>query len=342
MQLVLDTNGLTVKKRNNAFWIVAKGGRRLISPKRVDSIAVTADCLFSTAAIRLAAQHGIPIYFFDRVGRPEAKLWAPNFGSLARIRREQYRWAETTAATQWVIELFRLKTEEQLSNLRHLRRRKRKTRLEKVLDQEMIAHAKDMKSMQVFGDQPIFQVRNNLMGVEGAMGRRYWNLVSQSLPKAYQFPGRSRRPAQNLFNAALNYSYGMLYHTVGQAALAAGLDTHLGLLHADQYNKPTFVFDLIEPFRPWIDYLVIEACMDHKIPIQATDPVKNGIWLSQKGRQFVIEHYHEHMQSRVRWRGRVLSRTNHIYRFAGELGQTLLNQTPAPPSDADPDPLDLL
>ena len=107
MQLVLNTNGLTVKKRNNAFYIIGKEGRRLISPKRVTSIAVTADCLLSAAAIRLAAQHKIPIYFFNRSGMADARLWAANFGSIATIRRRQVLLAETPEATQKMRQLVR-------------------------------------------------------------------------------------------------------------------------------------------------------------------------------------------------------------------------------------------
>ena len=130
------------------------------------------------------------------------------------------------------------------------------------------------------------------MGIEGNMARVYWRFLSESLPQPYQFPKRSRRPAQDMFNAALNYLYGMLYSVTESAALAAGLDTHLGFLHADEYNRPTFVFDLIEPYRPWIDKLL----------------------------------FNDYMAQRILFRGRRLSRKNHIYRFAGEFAQKLLKE----------------
>ena len=42
----------------------------------------------------------------------------------------------------------------------------------------------------------------------------------------------------------------MLYAVVEGGLFASGLDPHLGILHADEYNKPTLAFDMIEPFRP--------------------------------------------------------------------------------------------
>ncbi|MEM1123772.1 MAG: CRISPR-associated endonuclease Cas1, partial [Bacteroidota bacterium] len=91
MQLVLDTNGLSLKKRNNSFWIVSKKHRRVISPHRVSSIAVIRDCLISTAAMRLAIKHKIPIFLFNYAGKAEGSLWSPYFGSIATIRRNQLK-----------------------------------------------------------------------------------------------------------------------------------------------------------------------------------------------------------------------------------------------------------
>ena len=69
MQLLLDTHGLVIKKRNSSFWVQAKTTSRLISPHRVTSIAVTSNCFLSTSAIRLAVAHQIPIYLMDGIGQ---------------------------------------------------------------------------------------------------------------------------------------------------------------------------------------------------------------------------------------------------------------------------------
>lgn len=328
MQLVLDTNGLAIKKRNNAFWILAKEGRRLISPHRVSSIAVTADCLFSASAIRLAAQHGIPIYFFDRAGRAQARLWSADFGSIATIRREQALYAKQTAATRWVIDLFRHKAAQQVSTLRYLKQRKRNTRLETDLQQGMYEIETNLRAIDAYADQLIEDCRQSLMGIEGGMARRYWQLLSASLPTEWQFAARSRRPAKDPFNAAINYLYGMLYNTVGAAALAAGLDTHLGFLHADQYAKPTFVFDLIEPFRPWADRILVQACLDQQLKPSFFDEKDQAYTLNQAGRRFIIPLFNAMMQERISFDGQRLSRQNHLYRMAGTFAQTLLARAP--------------
>jgi len=328
MQLVLDTNGLIVKKRNNAFYIVRKQEKRLISPSRITSIAVTADCLLSSAAIRLAAQHKIPIYFMDGTGQAKARLWSAQFGSIATIRREQTLFALEPEATDWIISLFRLKTQHQIDNLKKLKRRKRKTKVEgQIASTLQKLSASDPQWNPVIARKgKIGESRNTLMGIEGSLARTYWRGVSEVLPEAWKFPSRSRRPAKDPFNAALNYLYGMLYNMVGSAVLAAGLDPHLGFLHVDEYTRPTFVFDFIEPFRPWVDQLLIELILDRKLSSKLFEERQNGIMVNAQGKYILIPAFNKYMESPLRFKGRRLSRKNHIYTVAGEFGQFLLKR----------------
>ncbi|RYC70039.1 CRISPR-associated endonuclease Cas1 [Spirosoma sordidisoli] len=89
MQLLLDTRGLVMKLRNRCFLIRHEQTERLISPRKISSIAVTQGCMLSAGAIRLAAQHQIPIYFFDQTGDVQASLQSPRFGTIATLRRKQ-------------------------------------------------------------------------------------------------------------------------------------------------------------------------------------------------------------------------------------------------------------
>ncbi len=67
----------------------------------------------------------------------------------------------------------------------------------------------------------------------------------------------------------------MLYTVVEAAIFSVGLDPYLGIWHADQYNKPTLSYDLIEPFRPWMDALLIEQCLDDELT-EAMFETKDG------------------------------------------------------------------
>ena len=143
--------------------------------------------------------------------------------------------------------------------------------------------------MNAFKEEPIKGCRASIMGIEGNMAKIYWRAIAECLPAPYAFSKRSRRPAEDLFNASLNYLYGMLYNTVHSACLAAGLESSVGILHQDSVNKPTLVFDMIEPFRPWADQLLIELCLSQKISEGSLEEVKGGVRLNRSGRKVIIK-----------------------------------------------------
>ncbi len=64
---------------------------------------------------------------------------------------------------------------------------------------------------------------------------------------------KSSRAASNPINMMLNYLYAILETEVRLAVLAMGMDPGMGILHADQKSRDSFVFDVIEPLRPVVD-----------------------------------------------------------------------------------------
>ena len=92
--------------------------------------------------------------------------------------------------------------------------------------------------------------------VESQAARRYWPLM---------FGGAFRRerfgPMPNPF---LNYGYTVLRAAVARAIVAAGLHPSLGVHHHNRNDSMCLADDLMEPFRPLVDYatfkLIEEGC----------------------------------------------------------------------------------
>ena len=57
MQLVLDTEGLVLITRNQSFLVEKSGAKKQISPKKITSIAVTANVLIDARAVKLAIKN---------------------------------------------------------------------------------------------------------------------------------------------------------------------------------------------------------------------------------------------------------------------------------------------
>lgn len=323
MQLVLDSKGLNLAKKRQSFLITSEDGKveKQISPNKVTSIAITQNVMLSADAIRLAVKKQIPILFFDRIGKAEARLWSPYFESIATLRRQQVRFSDSAEATAWMIDVFELKTAFQIQNLNHLKVKKKAQR--KSLDKAIEQMQKQVRQFDKQKGKLIEEVRNNLMGNEGTIARLYFRALSPCLLKIYQFDKRSRRPAEDMFNAILNYYYGMLYSIVEGALFAAGLDPHLGILHVDEYKKPVLAFDLIEMFRPWVDRLVIDLCLNEDLSRRFFTSNQHGVFLNKNGKKILIPRFNAWLREVKRFQEQDLPNRSHVYQVAGMLARQI-------------------
>ena len=321
MQLVLNTYGLVLKVKEKVFYVTDGKEHRKISPEQISSIAITSPCLMSSAAVVLAAEAGIPLYFFDRTGEAQSALRSPWFESLATLRRKQVYFSDSIAGGEWVLQQFRDKTLHQIALLKYLSNRKK---IHKIYLQKTMLHLSDgMQKLEGRASIPNAKWNAALMGWEGQQAKQYWQAMSKALPNEWAFKKRSRRPAKNAFNALINYGYGMLYSKTEQALFAAGLDPHLGILHADEYDRPTLSYDLIEPFRPWLDRLIIESIIGVKVTTDYFETIEKGIYLNNNGKRWLIPRFNEWLQQPVRWQKKQLTREAHIFHRAAMLAKTI-------------------
>jgi CRISPR-associated protein Cas1 len=61
-------------------------------------------------------------------------------------------------------------------------------------------------------------------------------------------------------NNFLNYGYAILRAVVARALVSSGLLTTLGIHHRNKYNAFCLADDVMEPYRPYVDRLVMELC----------------------------------------------------------------------------------
>ena len=75
------------------------------------------------------------------------------------------------------------------------------------------------------------------------------------------FQNFSRRE-DSLPNAALNYGYAVLRGAVARSLVCAGLLPCFGLHHSNKLNPYNLADDVIEPFRPFVDKIVLKLNFD--------------------------------------------------------------------------------
>lgn len=96
---------------------------------------------------------------------------------------------------------------------------------------------------------------------EAQASRRYWPLLFG--------PGFRRERFGGMPNPLLNYGYTVLRAATARAVVAAGLHPSLGVHHHNRYDAMCLADDLMEPFRPAVDYVVaglVESGCDEVTP----------------------------------------------------------------------------
>ena len=85
--------------------------------------------------------------------------------------------------------------------------------------------------------------------MESQAARRYWPMLFGSDFRRERFG--------DMPNPLLNYGYTVLRSAVARAVVSAGLHPSLGIHHHNRNNPMCLVDDLMEPFRPVVDYTVL-------------------------------------------------------------------------------------
>lgn len=68
---------------------------------------------------------------------------------------------------------------------------------------------------------------------------------------------RERSEDCNFINSCLNYGYSILMSTVAREIVANGYLTQIGIFHDNVFNEFNLASDVMEPFRPFVDQIVI-------------------------------------------------------------------------------------
>ena len=92
--------------------------------------------------------------------------------------------------------------------------------------------------------------------VEAQAARKYWPLLFGDDFRRDRYGGGP--------NPFLNYGYTVLRAAVARAVVAAGLHPSLGIHHHNRLNPMCMVDDLMEPFRPFVDYTSVRLVAESK------------------------------------------------------------------------------
>lgn len=96
----------------------------------------------------------------------------------------------------------------------------------------------------------------------------YWKNIFPNLPNFTR--DKEGTPPNNL----LNYGYAILRAVIARALVGSGLLPVYGIHHHNRYNAYCLADDIMEPYRPFVDDLVIKTTNKKEIPAELTTELK--------------------------------------------------------------------
>lgn len=106
---------------------------------------------------------------------------------------------------------------------------------------------------------------------EGRAAAYYWKNV---FPKKVEFfRGREGNPPNNL----LNFGYAILRAIVARGLVSSGLLPTLGIHHHNKYNAYCLADDIMEPYRPFVDQIVLKIIDNGENFLELSTSIKSKL-----------------------------------------------------------------
>ena len=320
MELILNTFGTSLNRDNEGFVITHKDGRQRVPAEGITSIQISRGAQITSDAVMLAVEREIEVLFMDRGGTPIGRIWSPKYGSVSTIRKGQLNFTFSKEAVEWIKEVISKKIENQQALLLMMKVEDDVTR--RVVE-EAIARLEDYRpKIETVEGDIVSDVASTLRGWEGVASKIYFEVLNLFLPEEYRFENRSQHPAMDIVNAFLNYGYGFLYGKIEGSLIKAGIDPYIGVLHRDDYNRPVLVYDVIELYRVWVDYVVYSLIAQKVVTDEYYSVKKDGsYWLEGLGRRVLIQSLNDYLEETIQVKGVTRSRMYQMFLYAQNLAQ---------------------
>ena len=320
MELILNSYGVSLNRDGEQFVITsADGGRQRIPAVGITSIQISRGAQITSDAVMLAIEREIEVLFMDKGGKPVGRIWSPRYGSISTIRKGQINFTYSKDAVEWIKNVI----DKKMENEQALMLLFCKTDISDPDVNKSIQRIEDYRTkVKALKGDIVNDIAPSLRGWEGRAASIYFKTINGFLPEEMRFDERSQHPAMDVANSFLNYGYGILYGRIEGALIKAGVDPYVGVMHRDDYNRPVLVYDVIELYRIWVDYVVYTLLAQQVVTDEFYSIREDkSYWLEPLGRRVLIQSLNDYLSETVTIGGNQRSRLTQITLYAQSLAQ---------------------
>ena len=206
---------------------------------RLFAVFIAGHCTITSGLLERAKKFGFSIIFLGYNLRHYGSWNTKTEGNVV-LRRKQYQYCKLEIANH----LMNNKLAHQIEALNQIRDKPPALK-------RAIASLKDYRKQLNHEELDLYQI----LGFEGIASRIYF----KQMFSVVSWKTRRPRVKEDSVNCLLDIGYTLLFNLVDAMLQIYGFDLYCGVYHQEFFQRKSLVCDLVEPFRPLIDYRTRKA-----------------------------------------------------------------------------------
>lgn len=266
------SRGEKISFRNDNIIIKDENGkiRHQSTCHRLFVIFIVGHITITTGLLQRAKKYGFSIQLLTH-GLGFYGSWQSKAEGNVILRKKQYTYNKSDIAAHIVYN----KVDQQIKTLNKIRKK----------SPELKTAIKQMKTYQSKINRAQGMELQSLLGIEGVASRVYFS----QLFIANNWQGRKPRAKHDITNLLLDIGYTLLFNIIDNMLNLYGFDVYQGVYHQQFYQRKSLVCDLVEPFRPIIDYSIYKAWRLNQINANDFQKVKGQYKIFGKDSQAYVQ-----------------------------------------------------
>ncbi len=286
--LYIDRKDMHIRLDGNCLAFYAGGERAGVVPiNPLKRVVIVGNISVDTPVLHKLANENISVVFLSGKRLRFSGMLHGSVHNNGLLRVRQYEKSMTSFCLETARDLVLRKTEKQRSLIEGARERRPDLRLPLTTAINTLAGILEKAAAESTID--------SLRGLEGGAAASYFSAFTALFPDSLEFERRNRRPPEDPVNAILSLCYTLLHYEILREIEVIGLDPTVGFYHQFDYGRESLACDLVEPYRPDVDWLVWEIFRERLFTLRdfALDDGRPGCYLKKESRKRFYPVYEE-------------------------------------------------
>ncbi|MGC2237145.1 MAG: type I-B CRISPR-associated endonuclease Cas1b [Pyrinomonadaceae bacterium] len=266
--------------------------KRVIPVEDVDAIWSFRELNLNSKVINFLAQKKIPVHFFNYYGFYTGSFYPREYLQAGFLLVRQVKhYSSNIKRLRIAKELISASLHNILRNLRY--------RDSRGIDLLTETEGVQAEVLRLDGVKQI----NELMACEGRARAAYYQAFEKIIKRDVEFKKRVRRPPDNMVNALISFTNGLVYSSVLTQIYRSQLDPTISFLHEPGFRRFSLALDLAEVFKPVLaDRLIFRLFNNGQLSEKHFAQDLNCCYLKESGRKIVLKEWDARLNTTIEHR----------------------------------------